>query len=624
MNAERIRQCAVFRCLQFVLLLSAAVATAGARPQLGERRNLEVNVRLATGAQLPEPVEVVAFSPALSVRFRGTTDAAGQVLFGEVLPGYYTIEINADGYERLNEEVSVDESNPVTKVYINLRPLGMKPVAATPASAAPVLPQKARKEVEKAQQALRAKNYPESEKYITRALKIAPSHPFVNYMAGLLYFRLDKLDLAQTHLEKATLLNSSHAPSFGLLGTVLYRKGKYAGAIAALERALVLDPNPWETHWAIANAYFQEKRFEKARAHAERARQLSGGKAPDTGLILGVSLAYLGEKEQAMTELENYLANGGDRPGAGQARKMLAQLRAPAAEHTTTPAEAAAPTPIANVDVPVLVGLSENWAPPDVDASKPPVDPNVACSLPSVLQPTAANTAALLKNLEKIGARESIELYEFDPLGNTQLQRLENFDYVVGIREAAQRRQFFIEESRRALSMAESTVARYYTQGIPALALVFHPYYVDDFEITCEGLGQWRGEPTWMLHFQQRDAKPSRLHGYQIRDSFYPVPLKGRAWIGANSYQVLRIETDLVKPIEEIALKQEHMSIEYKPVHFQKQKMDLWLPETAEVHSFRGKRRLRLRHVFTDFMLFLVDMKQDIKDPKNVPPQQPE
>lgn len=607
-----------------MLLLSAGVCPAKAAPQFGERRTLEVNVRLATGAQLPMSVDVVALSPALSTQYRGTTDATGQVLFTDVLPGYYTIEISADGYERVNEEVAVDESNPVTKVFISLRPFGMKSMTAAPPSEAPVLPSKARKEVERAQLALRSKKYDEAEKYITRALKVAPAHPFVNYMAGLLYFRQDKLELAQSHLEKATLLNPTHSPSFGLLGTVLYRKGKYAGAIAALERALVLDPNPWETHWAIANAYFQEKRFEKARAHAERAQQLSGGQAPDTALILGVSLAYLGEKEQAAKELETYLATHGDRPGAEQARKMLAQLRAPAAERTVPTDEAAPATPVANVEVPLLAGLSESWAPPDVDASKPAVDANVACSLPDVLKPTATNTAALLKNLEKIGAREAIELYELDPLGNTQLQRLENFDYVVGIREAAQRRQFFIEESRRAFSVAESTVSRYYTQGIPALALVFHPYYVDDFELTCEGLGQWRGEPAWVLHFQQRDTKPSRLHGYQIRDSFFPVPLKGRAWIGANSYQVLRIETDLVKPIEDIALQQEHMSIEYRPVHFQKQKVDLWLPETAEVYSLRGKRRLRLRHVFTDFMLFLVDMKQDIKDPKNIPLQQPE
>ncbi len=214
------------------------------------------------------------------------------------------------------------------------------------------------------------------------------------------------------------------------------------------------------------------------------------------------------------------------------------------------------------------------------------------------------------------GAKEAIELYELDGLGNTKLQRTDNFDYVVGIREAAQRRQFFVEESRRALSVAETSLSRFYTSAIPALALVFHPYYTDDFVLTCEGLGQWRGEPTWLVHFRQREDKPSRLFGYEIKGSLYLVPLKGRAWIGANSYQVMRIETNLIEPVEEIALQQEHLNIEYKPVNFQKQKMQLWLPETADVYTMRGKRRLRLRHTFTDFMLFLVDMKQEIKAPK--------
>ena len=84
----------------------------------------------------------------------------------------------------------------------------------------------------------------------------------------------------------------------------------------------------------------------------------------------------------------------------------------------------------------------------------------------------------------------------------------------------------------------------------------------------------------------------------------------------SNSFQIVRIETDMIAPIPEIDLRLEHIAIDYSPVDFQKQKLRLWMPKTAEMHMFRRGRRYRLRHSFGEFMLFLVDVKQEIGKPK--------
>lgn len=604
------------------LLAVFSVASVWGVPQ--EPNEVIIVVKLSSGETVPKLVEVKIRTLGSGLRLYGFTDSTGQISFRNLLaPATYYAEINDPDYEPASEQFIMNENTASFRVFIFLQPKGAKSAAEAPKPGGPpVLAPKARKAVEKAREALRAKNYEEAEKHLRQALKLAPGHPFVNYLAGLLYFQQNKFDDALLHLERATVLDPEHGPSFALLGIVRHRKSQFAGAVAALERALVLNSGPWQVHWTIAQAYYQEKKYEKAVTHGQRARELSQGAAPSSSLEMGISLARLGEKERAITELENFLAAGGQKPGIEEARQMLSRLRGSAPESTTAEAETVSTTPAAGVEALSPADLSEGWAPPDVDASKPGVDPSVTCSLPEVLQRTAGNTAALLKNLEKIGAKEAIELYELDGLGNTQRQRLEHFDYVVWIREAKQNRLLFVEESRRALSAAESTVSRFSTKGIPALALVFHPYYVSDFEITCEGLGQWRGEPAWLVHFRQLDQKPPRLLGYMIRDIFFPVPVKGRAWIGANSYQVLRMETDMVKPIREIELQREHMNIEYKPVYFQKEKLELWLPESAEVYWMRRKQRLRLRHTFTDFMLFLVEMKQEIKATRE--PQEPQ
>jgi hypothetical protein len=60
-------------------------------------------------------------------------------------------------------------------------------------------------------------------------------------------------------------------------------------------------------------------------------------------------------------------------------------------------------------------------------------------------------------------------------------------------------------------------------------------------------------------------------------------------------------------------------------VHFKDRKVEMWLPQTAEVYyDWRGKRTYR-RHSFNNYLLFSVDDKQRISAPKGAqePPVDP-
>ncbi len=96
----------------------------------------------------------------------------------------------------------------------------------------------------------------------------------------------------------------------------------------------------------------------------------------------------------------------------------------------------------------------------------------------------------------------------------------------------------------------------------------------------------------------------------------HPVALKGRAWIDAESYQIVRLETDLVAPLPEIRLVADRAAIEYGPVHFRERNVDMWLPSSAEVYSDWRGRRFHRRHSFSNYLLFAVDDKQRISAPK--------
>jgi hypothetical protein len=94
------------------------------------------------------------------------------------------------------------------------------------------------------------------------------------------------------------------------------------------------------------------------------------------------------------------------------------------------------------------------------------------------------------------------------------------------------------------------------------------------------------------------------------------VALKGRAWISADTYQIVRLESDLISPVPQIRLLADHTAVEYGPVKFSKGNVSMWLPQSAEVYyDWRGKR-IHRRHSFSNYMLFGVEDKQKISAPK--------
>ncbi|MGA8621528.1 MAG: hypothetical protein WB660_23755, partial [Candidatus Sulfotelmatobacter sp.] len=134
-----------------------------------------------------------------------------------------------------------------------------------------------------------------------------------------------------------------------------------------------------------------------------------------------------------------------------------------------------------------------------------------------------------------------------------------------------------------------------------------------------KGLGDWRGQATWLVRFQQRDDRPSRIHSYKVGTQVHPVKLKGRAWMTADKFQIMRIESELVSPMPEIQLLSEHQVVEYGPIPFARKNTTLWLPKSAEIYFDFRRHRYYRRHSFDHYMLFAVDSDEKRKEPQSKP-----
>jgi hypothetical protein len=244
-----------------------------------------------------------------------------------------------------------------------------------------------------------------------------------------------------------------------------------------------------------------------------------------------------------------------------------------------------------------------------------PVQASIACPLPLVLQGVEQSVKELVSNLDRFSATERVEHFPVHADGGLAVRDDRSFDYVVVVTRSGDG-MFGIDEYRDGGLDPSRFPAGIATTGLPALALIFHPNFAPEFNFVCDGLGEWEGRPAWQVHFEQRPDRPNQIRSYIIYQNTYSVPLKGRVMIDAGTLQVLRLDSELIKPVEKIKLTQERISIDYAPVQFRSEEQQMWLPQSAELYVERGRSHYYRRHTFSNFQVFTVGTEQKVHAPK--------
>jgi hypothetical protein len=255
---------------------------------------------------------------------------------------------------------------------------------------------------------------------------------------------------------------------------------------------------------------------------------------------------------------------------------------------------------------------TDRWVPPDIDRVIPQVAEGAACSLSDVLAAAGKRIEELVRNVDKFTARENVEHQNVDGSGALGTPEIRRFNYLVSISRAANGNMNVAEYRDGGLGQFPDHIA---TLGTPALVLIFHPHHLKNFNMTCEGLGQWRGRPAWQVRFEERQSGNS-ISTMVIGGRLFNLRLRGRAWILADSSQVARLETDLADEIPEIQMRLQHQNIEYRPVPLPEGRREIWLPSSTELYmDFRGHKFYR-QHTFTNLQFFSVNVQQTFGDPK--------
>jgi hypothetical protein len=256
-----------------------------------------------------------------------------------------------------------------------------------------------------------------------------------------------------------------------------------------------------------------------------------------------------------------------------------------------------------------------HWDPPQVDDALPGLSNTPPCALHDVLRQAGHRAAELVDSLQNFDAHEHLRFEQTDRLGISEMYITENFDYLVDFGE--QSGPLKVQETRTPLAGSDNArLSTIVDKGLPVLALIFYPGMQGDYEMRCEGSSHWNNLPAWVVYFRQVDGVKPRTLSMGTAANVFPVSLRGRAWIAADTGQIMHLETNLVKAVPMIDLRANAVSIDYAPVEFPSRHLQLWLPKSAVAYTDYGKRRTIIEHTFSDFQLFSVQTQQVIGKPK--------
>ncbi len=570
--------------------------------------SVDIEVHAPNGAPIVGPVYVSLMNVKGQVILTAMAQG-GKAHFNNVPKSEITAQVVASGYETAKKVFDVPDRTEV-KVKVDLQPMSDKEAAASDRGIAALNP-KAQKDIGKALEALRANRPADARQNLQAAQRDAPNSAEVEYLFGVYASQMNDTTSARTYWMRALELNPSHLSALLAISQDLLHEHKAAQAVPYLQRAIDIEPSSWRAHMLMADANLFEGKYQDTVKEAERAIDLGHDRAASVQPLLAHALFESGEKDRAIHVLQDYVAA---HPADTNAAKLLERLKNPPAPGTAVVADAKTEVSAEPEPIPI----ASNWLPPDVDEKIPPVEPGAACVINDVVQKAGEQLLTFVHDVDRFTATETLLHESINKYGIAASPEKRKFDYLVSIQDLRPG-YLGVTEYRNGGGAQSEFPDGIVTNGLPALVLVFHPYYSPNYEMTCEGLARANGGLAWQVHFRQKPGKPNAIKSYQfgMNAPSYSVGLKGRAWISADNYEIIRMETDIVAPVPQIKLLAEHTEIEYGPVKFQRENVNLWLPQSAEVYfAWRG-RQVHRRHSFSNYLLFGIDEKEKIAAPKD-------
>ena len=190
------------------------------------------------------------------------------------------------------------------------------------------VPGKARRLLEKAQQAWGKSHIDEAFGFVEKALVCYPNYAKALVLRGILRMQKGDNKDAQPDLEKAVQLDYSNDLGFVALASLYNNEGEYDRAQQTLDHSMSLNPKSWQAALEMARAQLGKKDYGAAVRTLDRAAMLTPPSVNILALYRAQALIGLNDYQGAIGQLETYLSKSAQNDrNAEMARNTLTKLK---------------------------------------------------------------------------------------------------------------------------------------------------------------------------------------------------------------------------------------------------------------------------------------------------------
>jgi hypothetical protein len=152
------------------------------------------------------------------------------------------------------------------------------------------------------------------------------------------------------------------------------------------------------------------------------------------------------------------------------------------------------------------------------------------------------------------------------------------------------------------------------TSGFVGQAIHLHPQ--NQGESRFRYLGRTSKPKAHLIAFSQIPEKCRNIGLFKLPEHDVLILVQGLVWIDPDSFQVVRMRTNLLAPRNDIGLSEETTEIDFREVRFPFTKRTFWLPLQATVRVVFGGVIFRNRHLYSEHRLFRVETDYQVSEPE--------
>jgi len=471
-----------------------------------------------------------------------------------------------------------------------------------------LVPQPSRKDFEKGIEKLFSEgSYLDAVSSLTKSVNKSPGCVDCRLALGLAYLGTNSIvsaDRQNVEVDKLTAsgkMPRERATLLYIAGVVETWRHEYKNAAGFFLKALDLLPSDSNVLQELGRTLVLQQNWEAADDYLDKA--IKAGASREAHLLRARALLEEGDVDGANAEMKTYLGKHPVRslPMASRMTYLDLQQRLEVKSLSKVKSIVGQPIPELVKAMPELNGL-------ETAASQEP--------LPSILQKVGENVEKFFRDFSNTVSEEDIRVENLRANGQVGEFQTQKFNYLLLARPekwGPGLTEYRATPDGRSAQPMESRPGYMRTKGFASASLVFHPSCQGESSFRYLGREKMEGRETYVVAFAQQPEKAKRVGLIIMGETLEPVLVQGVAWVDAESYQIIRMRTDLLKPLQKVRLVRQTTEIQYTEVHFKDKPEAAWLPQVVTVTvQWKGKT-FRNSHHYSDFKLFDVATREKRK-----------